>query len=276
MPGDPSCPAGTLGGGNLYGSAHPGADPIRLRQSRLRQSRLRLRGRANVKTVGILGGMGPEATVLLMQKVIAAVAARDDADHIPLIVHQNPAVPSRIKRLIDRTGEDPAPVLAGMARDLTHAGAEALAMPCNTAHAYAEAVIAASPLPFLDMRIATLTSMRKTLPAGARIGMLASPAVRLAGVFDSLFPEFGLTQVFLPDDAPLLALIRRVKSGDAGPGAADELARIARLTLDHCDHLLVACTELSLLTHGLTGLPWTDSLDCLTAEIVGFSRSIPV
>jgi aspartate racemase len=76
-----------------------------------------------MRTVGILGGMGPEATVLLMQRLLQAVDARDDADHIPLIVHQNPAVPSRIARLIDGAGEDPGPVLAQMARDLQAAGA---------------------------------------------------------------------------------------------------------------------------------------------------------
>ena len=77
-----------------------------------------------MKTVGILGGMGPEATILLMQKVMAAVPARDDADHVPLIVHQNPQVPSRIKALIEGTGEDPGPTLARMARDLQAAGAQ--------------------------------------------------------------------------------------------------------------------------------------------------------
>ena len=71
-----------------------------------------------MKTVGILGGMGPEATILLMQKCLDAIDAKDDADHIPLIVHQNPQVPSRIAALIEGTGDDPAPVLKAMANDL--------------------------------------------------------------------------------------------------------------------------------------------------------------
>ena len=87
-----------------------------------------------MRRVGILGGMGPQATILLMQKVLAAVPAQDDAGHIPLIVDQNPQVPSRIRRLIEGVGEDPGPVLADMARRLVAGGAEALAMPCNTAH----------------------------------------------------------------------------------------------------------------------------------------------
>lgn len=221
-----------------------------------------------MKPVGILGGMGPEATVHLMQMVIDAVAARDDADHVPLIVHQNPAVPSRIRRLIDGTGDDPGPVLAQMARDLAAAGAVALAMPCNTAHAYAEAIKQATPLPFIDMRLATLRHLGKMLPAGGRVGMLASPAVRLAGVFDQPFADAGLNQVFLQDDAPLLALIRRVKTGDTGADVAAEFAGLAAGLADQTDHLLVACTELSLLTSALAGQVWTDSLDCLVAAII--------
>jgi aspartate racemase len=226
-----------------------------------------------VKTVGIIGGMGPEATVLLMQKLLAAVPARDDADHIPLIVHQNPAVPSRIKRLIDGLGDDPATVLVQMAQDLAVAGATALAMPCNTAHAYAPQIIAATPLPFLDMREASMQHLRCTLPSGAKVGLLASPAVRIVGVFDQPSAHAGLTPIFLDDDAPLLALIRAVKSGDTGRSALVEMARLAGILAAQSDHLLIACTELSLLTSALDGLAWTDTLDCLTTSIVRFAKS---
>ena len=54
-----------------------------------------------LRCIGILGGMGPEATILLQQKLVAAVTARDDADHIPLLIDMNPQVPSRISRLIE-------------------------------------------------------------------------------------------------------------------------------------------------------------------------------
>ncbi len=226
-----------------------------------------------MKAVGIIGGMGPEATVLLMQKLLAAVPARDDADHIPLIVHQNPAVPSRIKRLIDGVGDDPAPILAQMAQDLAAAGARALAMPCNTAHAYAPQIIAATSLPFLDMRDASMQHLCRFLPPGAKIGLLASPAVRMVGVFDQPCANAGLTPVFLDDDAPLLGLIQTVKSGDMGCSAQAEMARLADLLATRCDHLLIACTELSLLTSALVGLAWTDTLDCLTARIVAFAKS---
>lgn len=225
-----------------------------------------------MRPVGILGGMGPEATILLMQKVLDAVPARDDGDHIPLIVHQNPQVPSRIKALIDGTGEDPAPVLARMADDLERAGAKALAMPCNTAHHYADAIDGATKLPFLNMLDLTATALAD---AGARkVGLLASPATRLTGVFTGPFSASGLEPVSLPDDSELLAIIRAVKAGKDPEMLAPRLTQQAeRLADAGADHLLVACTELSFLTGALPdGIGWTDSLDCLVDGIVDFAR----
>jgi aspartate racemase len=216
-----------------------------------------------MRTVGILGGMGPEATVLLLQRLLQAVDARDDADHIPLIVHQNPAVPSRIKRLVEGVGEDPGPVLARMAQDLQAAGAKALAMPCNTAHAYAPQIMAATPLPFLDMRAATVAA----LPRGP-VAMLASPAMRITGAFDAHFAAAGITPVWPEDEAPVLSLIRRVKTGDTGPEAHQAMAALAEAAEGH---VLVACTELSLLT-GALRRPFTDSLDCLVGAVREFAR----
>ncbi len=226
-----------------------------------------------MKTVGILGGMGPEATILLMQKLLAAVPAHDDADHLPLIVHQNPQVPSRIAAIIDGTGTDPGPVLAQMARDLQNAGAQALAMPCNTAHHYAPAIVAATPLPFLNML--DLTAAALATKGANRIGMLASPATRLARVFDAPFAAHGLTPVTLADDSALLAIIRAVKAGETGATLGPRLRDQAQLLIaEGADHLLVACTELSLMTDHLTGdTPWTDSLDCLSAAIAKFAQS---
>lgn len=225
-----------------------------------------------MKCVGILGGMGPEATILLMQKVMAAVPARDDADHVPLLVHQNPQVPSRIKALIEGGGENPGPTLARMARDLAAGGAQALAMPCNTAHYYAPEVRAATALPFLDML--DLTAIHLAGLGARRVGMLASPATRLADVFAAPFAARGLEPVFLCDDAALLAIIRAVKAGRGTDTLAAPLrAEAEALLAQGADHLLVACTELSLMTDALPpDAPRTDSLDCLTGAIVAFAR----
>ena len=224
-----------------------------------------------MRPVGILGGMGPEATILLMQKVLAAVTASDDADHVPLIVHQNPQVPSRIAALVDGVGEDPGPVLAGMARDLHAIGAQALAMPCNTAHHYAASIEAATELPFLHMINLTAAALEET---GAKeVGMLASPATRKVGVFDAAFAANGLTPVWTTEEDSMLSLIRGVKAGQGKEQTGPLLTQQAQLLIDNgVDHLLIACTELSLLTGFLPdATPWTSSLDCLTQAVVEFA-----
>ncbi|QFT97344.1 Aspartate racemase [Roseovarius sp. THAF8] len=224
-----------------------------------------------MKPVGILGGMGPEATILLMQKVLSAIPAQDDADHVPLIVHQNPQVPSRIKALIDGDGQDPMPVLMSMAQDLERAGAQALAMPCNTAHHYAVAVANATSLPFLDMIELTARHLGET--GAGTVGMLASPATRKVGVFDTKFDAHDLKPLWADDEDDLLDIIRAVKAGSDLTTLAPHMGRIAAGMADKgADHLLIACTELSLMSESLPdAIPYTDSLDCLVKAVVDFS-----
>ena len=242
-----------------------------------------------MRRVGILGGMGPEATVLLMARVLAAVPARDDADHVPLIVDQNPQVPSRIRHLIDGTGADPGPVLAAMARRLVGAGAEALAMPCNTAHHYAGAIRAAVAVPLIDMvalsvteaaRQATrLASWRAAHADGVsqrvtgRIGILCSPAVRQVGLFDAAFAQAGLVAVYAADGEAMLAAIRSLKSRGANDDARAMLrAASARMLAEGAGVQMIACTEFSLIAEALApGVAGLDTLDQLVKGIVAFA-----
>lgn len=228
-----------------------------------------------MRTVGILGGMGPEATVLLMQKVIAAVEAADDADHIPLIVDQNSQVPSRIARLIEGTGADPAPVLASMARRLEAAGAAALAMPCNTAHHYAGDICAAVTIPLLDMVAASARVALAVAGLGGKVGLLASPAVGKVGLFDRALGALGLEVVHPDDGAAMLGAIRSIKS--EGPNDAARAALLAAsgaLSEKGAKVQLVACTEFSLIPEAVApGVLAIDTLDVLVGEIVGFATA---
>lgn len=209
--------------------------------------------------------MGPEATLLLMRRVLETVDATDDADHIPLIVHQNPQVPSRIAHLIEGHGDSPVAALVAMARALERAGAAALAMPCNTSHAYLDAIRAATDLPFLDMVALSVDA----LPEGTTVGVLASPATVAACVFDDAFARRDVTPRHADGEAAL-ALIRRVKAEGATAGSVHDLGRLAD-QIGEVDHLLVGCTEFSLLTHALPPGTWTDGMDILAAEITRFA-----
>lgn len=227
-----------------------------------------------LRRVGILGGMGPEATLLLMQKVLAAVPARDDADHVPLIVDQNPQVPSRIARLIEGTGEDPAPVLAEMAHRLEGAGAEALAMPCNTAHHYADAIRAAVAVPFLDMVALSAGYAHSLVGQGGTVGILASPAVRRVGLYDAALAGQGISAIYPEDEAGLLSAIRQIKAKGSLTEAKAKLRRASAELFDRGARVqLIACTEFSLIPDAVDDRAVSvDTLDRLVAAIILFSK----
>jgi aspartate racemase len=228
-----------------------------------------------VRTIGILGGMGPEATVLLQQRLIAVVAARDDADHIPLIVDMNPQVPSRIARLIDGRGADPGPVLEAMARRLEKAGAQALAMACNTAHHYAGRVEEAVRIPFLDMVELSADRAAVVLGQGGKVGILASPAVRMIGLYDRALAARGLSALWPGDEAAMLAAIRAIKARGPCDEAREALGRAAgELAGAGAGLVLIACTEFSLIPEAAAGAgsEILDTLDVLVAAIRDFAQ----
>lgn len=225
------------------------------------------------RRIGILGGMGPEATVELMARLIAATPAVDDADHIPLVVDMNPQVPSRIARLIEGRGEDPGPVLAEMARRLESAGAEALAMPCNTAHHYAAVIREAVAIPFIDMVALSVERAVAGGGEGARIGVLGSPALRQIGIFDAALADQGATSVYPADQPALLAAIREIKRSGPTPASIAVLAAAREDTEAQGAAIqLVACTEFSLIAKAAAGgTAMIDTLDMLVEAIIGFA-----
>ena len=116
------------------------------------------------KIIGIIGGMGPEATVDFMNRIIRATPAKDDIDHIRLIVDNNPKIPSRMKAILEQTGEDPTPCLVEMARKLADWGADILTIPCNTAHYYYQIIKDAIDIPVLNMIELTVDAVIKDHP----------------------------------------------------------------------------------------------------------------
>jgi aspartate racemase len=226
-----------------------------------------------MRRVGILGGMGPEATILIMQKLLAAVDARDDADHIPLIVDQNPQVPSRIRHLIEGTGEDPGPILADMARRLAAGGAEALAMPCNTAHHYAATIRAAVTVPLLDMVALSAAHAASLVARCGQVGVLASPAVRKVGLYDAALAKHGLTGLYPNDEAAMLVAIRQIKAEGARQASRQILLAASKdLAERGASVQLVACTEFSLIADSVAPqVRAFDTLDVLVDAIKAFA-----
>ncbi|GAA3541422.1 aspartate/glutamate racemase family protein [Zobellella aerophila] len=226
----------------------------------------------NEKTVGVIGGMGPEATVDLMRRVIAATPAQDDIDHIHMLVDNNPKVPSRIKALIEGTGASPAPFMAEMARGLERAGADFLVIPCNTAHKYYPEVVAAVDIPVVNILDVTVQQVKRCQPDIRKVGMLASSAVENIRLYHDKFDAEDIETLFPSPEHQenVMALIKRVK---AKTQDAEILARYneaaAYLKSMGAECIILACTELSVISDKLTiDLPIYDASQLLAEHIV--------
>ncbi|SDN65799.1 aspartate racemase [Lutimaribacter pacificus] len=221
------------------------------------------------RVIGLIGGMGPEATILMMSRLLAATPARDDADHIPLLVDSNTRVPSRIAHLIEGGGEDPTPVLVAMAQKLVAGGAGVLAMPCNTAHSYYPAIAGAVSVPVLNMVELTAGAVNGQHPAGP-VGILASPAVEITGIFARAFADLGREVIYPADRGRILSAIRAIKGGQADRALPILNEAAAELADGGARVAVIGCSEFSIVAPRLTDPPLAliDSLDVLVAACV--------
>ncbi|QCY09532.1 amino acid racemase [Pseudomonas sp. MPC6] len=224
------------------------------------------------KIVGIIGGMGPEATVDLMRRVIEATPAEDDADHIRMLIDNNPKIPSRIKALIEGTGESPAPCMSQMAKELQRQGADFLVIPCNTAHHYYGEVAASVSIPVINLIELTAKTVQIRKPGIRKIGLLASSALQKIELYEPWFSSLNI-EVLYPDadsQAAVMQLIRDVKARRCTSLQIDAYNAAAKnLEAQGAECLVVACTELSVINNQLIStLSIYDAADILAAEIV--------
>lgn len=219
-----------------------------------------------VKVLGVLGGMGPAATVAFLARVQALTPAEGDADHIRILCDINPQVPDR-----NRAPEAATKVLGQMAMALVQAGAQVLAMPCNTAHAQA-AGIRSLRTPFIDMIAETTAAAVAT--GAKKIGVLATPGGE--ALYTSALAGKGAKIVRLTgaDRDAFMGCVYAVKRGDTGKGPRAEMKRLAaKLISGGAEAVIAGCTEVPLLLAAAdVSVPLIDSAEVLAAACVKACR----
>lgn len=223
------------------------------------------------RILGVLGGMGPAATLAFLTRVQALTPATRDEDHIRVIADINPQVPNRHTQ-----PEAAGRTLGEMARALKTAGAEILAMPCNTAHAHAEAIRAAG-LPFIDM-VAETAQFARRGAAGAtgarRIGVLATPGGE--ALYAAALAAEGLEMVApAPADRErFMTVVFGVKAGDLGEGQRAAMREMAEaLVAAGAEAVIGGCTEVPLLLDAdAVPVPLIDSAEVLARACVAACR----
>jgi len=214
------------------------------------------------KILGILGGMGPAATVAFLARVQALTRAENDQDHIRIIADINPQVPDR-----NRAPDAAEAVLGGMALRLREAGAQVLAMPCNTAHAQAAGIRKAG-LPFIDM-IAETTAAA-TAGGAKKIGVLATPGGEALYTRSLQATGVKILRLGGADREAFMGCVYAVKRGDVGEGPRAEMKRLAAaLVSAGAETVIAGCTEVPLLL-GVedVSVPLVDSAEVLAAACV--------
>ena len=167
--------------------------------------------------VGLIGGLGPAATVDLYDKIVKATPAKIDQEHIKLVVEQNPQIPDRTAALL-HGGEDPTIALYNCAKRLEKDGCDAIIVPCNTAHAFVPYLERHLGIPFINMQQTALDEIARKLGETARIGLVATSGTVQTGIYSEKAQSMGLP-MFVPDHAHqerVMASIYGPKGAKAG------------------------------------------------------------
>lgn len=196
---------------------------------------------ADPLVLGVLGGMGPAATLDFLQRLQAYTPAEKDQDHLRVLVDINPQVPDR-----NTPGSLAGPVLAEMAGALAGAGAQVLAITCNTAHAYAGMIQRASGLPLIDL---IETGAQAAAASGAmRAGVLGTKgALKLYREYLAA-QAMGLVGLSVEDQDRFMDLVYLIKAGDTGAAVKAGMRALAhQLVADGAEVVLAGCTEVPLV-----------------------------
>ena len=212
-----------------------------------------------MKTLGILGGMGPLAGAYFYSRVIAHTAADADRGHIPVLLLGDPRIPDRTAHLLGR-GESPLRSLRNGIKMLEQMGAEVISIPCNTAHAYFTELD--STVPILDMPSLAIKVLYKR--GVYRLGLLSTRGTLRAGIYLRAASKMGM-ELIVPSqsDSELLDYyIHREKAGCSVP-KENYMALGAALGEKGADAVLLGCTELSTAFGGVYPAWMCDALEVL-------------
>ncbi|MFZ5718655.1 MAG: aspartate/glutamate racemase family protein [Pseudomonadota bacterium] len=192
-------------------------------------------------TLGVLGGMGPAATLEFLARLQGYTPAEKDQDHIHVIADINPRAPDR-----NLAGSGAGAVLAEMATGLHEAGVGVLAMPCNTAHAHADLIQRASGLPLVDMIDLAAEAAAQT--GAMRVGVLGTKGS--LKLYREYLAARAMGLVTLPPERQeqFMVTLYRIKAGDLSDDVTREMqAHAEELRSLGAEALIAGCTELPLV-----------------------------
>jgi aspartate racemase len=224
------------------------------------------------QTIGILGGMGPEATAHFYTLIIKSTKAEKDQEHIPVIIYSHPEIPERTDAVLGK-GPSPLPCLLEGVRVLKEAGADFIVMPCVTAHHFYNEIMANVRFPFLNLVDETLLYALRKMPEMKRVGVIASTGTLKSRLFHEAFAREGVEIVEPADEeqAQVMEAIfgkEGIKAGSTSGKCREIIHDMARALIQRgAEAVIAGCTEVPLvLKEGDIDVPLIEPLHIL-AEV---------
>lgn len=201
------------------------------------------------KTIGILGGVGPLASVRFAEMMINMTKAKTDQEHIPLFMFNDNTIPDRTSYILGKSEIDPVPKMTNGIRKLAGLGCDYIVITCNTAHYFYDKLQASSDVTIVNMIEEAVTAAILKKAGVKKIGILATDGTVESGVYKKVIEEHGLTCV-VPSKASQSVVMdiiyNQVKAGkDVDVHAF--LKIIDELRHEGCDIIILGCTELSVI-----------------------------
>ncbi len=226
------------------------------------------------KTIGVIGGMGPQATVDFFQKILDNTRVERDQDHIHVIIDNNPQIPDRTAFLLGK-GESPLKSLVNSAVKLQLMGADLLAMPCNTAHYFYDEIVKFVDIPFINMIDEVAVSIRAKNLGVNRVGLLATKGVYSMGIYSRYLQKYGIEAVIPPEEGIEIVgkTIYTIKKdlNLVDPAGINEI--IENMRKEGIDTIILGCTELPLIVDKYPmGPDYIDSTAVLAKRAVEMAR----
>ncbi len=228
-------------------------------------------------TLGILGGLGPMSGVYFCEMLTRHTRAERDSEHLDFLLSSRASTPDRTDFILGRSDESPVPAMIGEVRKLIGAGADLIAIPCNTAHSFYESIQSASSVPVINIIEQTVAFCQA---AGLRrIGVLATEGTVASGAYAEVCRKAGLSYLTASDEDQAIVssiIYDQIKQGR--PADRDAFRSVADRLLDRgCDKLILGCTELSLLKKTATlGDEFIDSLEVLAYASIRLCGKEPI
>jgi aspartate racemase len=222
-----------------------------------------------MKTIGIIGGFGPEATAMFyLQLVDRCRATRRGAQ--PHIIMRNVSVPANLEHdvlVLGKNVDQFVPLLVMAAKELEKSGADTIVLPCNTLHVHEQAIRSAITIPFVSVIDATAIFLQKNKIR--RVGFLGSRVTVRENLFSRKAPHVS----FISPDETLQRNIDRGLDHFVATQEGSKLAAALReafvfLQKKKLRHILLACTDFHGLCPNLPGIRIHDTLDILVRASV--------